>query len=157
MSEQLAVLDDPAIEESARLRAHREFVFRAEEELKKFEPRPIEARHYFAHGVYAREITIPKGTYLTGHIHKYTQINIISQGEITLLTENGEVRLRAPTTVVSPPGTKRIAYAHEETVWTTILGTHETDIEKLEDELIVKTEEDYARHLEQREKLVEIA
>jgi hypothetical protein len=101
----------------------------------------IETRHYFAKGLYAREITIPKGALLTGKIHKTHHINIISKGEIAVLTENGMELIRAPATIVSPPGTKRVGYACEETVWTTLHGTDETDLEKLEAALIAPSHE----------------
>ena len=103
----------------------------------------IATRHIFSPGVYAREITIPAGVLLTGKIHKYAQLNIVSKGDISVLTEHGVKRVKAPFTVVSPPGTKRIAYAHEETVWTTILATDETDIEKIEAHFIAETEREY--------------
>ena len=92
--------------------------------------------HHFAKGTYAREIRIPKGTLLTGKIHKTQHLNIISKGDISVMTEHGPMRVQAPFTMVSPPGTKRIGYAHEDTVWTTIHGTEETDLEKLEEHLI---------------------
>jgi hypothetical protein len=38
--------------------------------------------------------------------------------------------------MVSRPGTKRVGYAHEDTIWTTIHATEETDMEKVEKELI---------------------
>lgn len=99
--------------------------------------------HHFSKGVYARELHIPKGTVLTGHIHKYTNLNIMSQGDLSIVTENGVVRVKAPHTVVSPPGTKRLAYAHEYTIWTTIHGTEETDVSKIEDEFIAHSYEEY--------------
>lgn len=149
---------DNALDEQGKLRAHREAVLAVENEMRKIEPRTIEVKHHFAHGVYAREVFLPKGTLATGKIHKYTQVNIVSQGDISVLTENGEIRLTAPATVISPPGTKRLVYAHEDTVWTTILGSHETDVAKLEAELVVDTEEEYQQHVELLHgKLLEIA
>jgi hypothetical protein len=88
--------------------------------------------HYFAPGIYARELHIPAGMTLTGKIHKYSQLNILSKGRISVLTEDGIVEVEAPFTVVSPAGTKRIAYAHTDCVWTTILNTDETDVDKIE-------------------------
>lgn len=108
----------------------------------------IPVRHYFSQGVYAREITIPKGTVLTGKIHKLTNLNIMSKGDMSVLTENGVVRVKAPFTIVSPPGTKRIAYAHEETVWTTVHGTEETNLEKIEAHFIAQTEAEYLEFCE---------
>jgi len=115
-----------------------------EAEMRKLPALDLPLKHHFSPGVYARELFIPKGTLLTGKVHKYPQLNIMSQGDMSVLTEDGIVRVKAPFTVVSPAGTKRIAYAHEDTVWTTILATDETDIAKLEALFVVDTDEDYA-------------
>lgn len=99
----------------------------------------IEPRHYFAHGLYAREITIPKGTTLIGKIHLFSHINVISKGEIYVMTENGIELIKAPATIISPPGTKRVGFAREETVWTTFHACTETEISRVEDSLVVST------------------
>lgn len=113
----------------------------------------IPVTHHFANagtkrGLYAREILIPKGTVLTGKIHKYEQINILSKGDISVLTEEGIKRVKAPFTIVSPAGTKRIAYAHEDTVWTTIHATDDTDLERIEAEFIAQSDADYLEFCE---------
>lgn len=112
--------------------------------------------HRFSRGVYARELFIPRGTVLTGRIHKYSQINILLQGDISVLTEGGIKRIKAPFVIESPAGTKRAGYAHEDTIWMTVCGTSTTDPEVLEDELTTKTYEEYesfcAGLLEQGEK-----
>ena len=125
----------------------REKVFAIEYEMLKHEQLELPVKHHFSQGVYARELFIPKGTLLTGKIHKYAQLNILSQGELSVLTEDGIVRVRAPFTVVSPPGTKRIAFAHEDSVWTTIHGTNETDLDKIEAHCIAETDADYTAFL----------
>jgi len=119
------------------------------EELMLQQPQlEIPVRHYFSDGVYAREITIPKGVLVTGKIHKYQQLNILSKGELSVWVDENKIeRVKAPFTTVSPPGTKRIAYAHEESVWTTILATDETDIEKIEAYFIADTEKEYLEHI----------
>lgn len=104
--------------------------------------------HHFSAGLYARELHIPKGTVLTGHIHKTQNLNIMSKGELTVLTEGGPVRVKAPFTIVSPPGTKRAAYAHEDTVWTTIHPTELTDVDEIEKAFIVKTFDEYQLFVE---------
>lgn len=120
-----------------------EKVERLEDAMRAYEPLDLPVRHYFARGVYAREITIPKGSIVTGKIHKYSQVNILSKGEMSIFTGNDVIRITAPFTIVSPPGTKRAAYAHEECVWTTIHGTHETDVEKIEQTLIAQNSREY--------------
>lgn len=103
----------------------------------------LEPTHYFAKGIYARELFIPKGTVLTGKIHKTEHLNIISKGKISVVTEDGQKIIQAPFTMVSRPGTKRVGYALEDTVWTTIHASNETDLIKLEEELIAKSHEEF--------------
>jgi glycerol-3-phosphate dehydrogenase len=99
--------------------------------------------HYFAPGVYARELTIYAGCVLTGAVHKFPQLNILSKGKMRVLVEGVFVDVEAPYTVVSPAGTKRIAYAVTDCVWTTILGTSDTDVQRIEKDFVCKTEEEY--------------
>lgn len=96
-------------------------------------------RDHFAPGVYARELPIPSGTLIVGKIHKYQNMNILASGDISVLTDNGIQRIVAPAVIVSPPGTKRVGYAHSDSVWITIHGTHETDVAKIEAEVLVKS------------------
>jgi hypothetical protein len=109
-----------------------------EAQFKELEQVDIPIKHYFSKDVYAREITIPKGAIVIGKIHKHENLNILSSGEITVVSVDGVKRMKAPCTIVSSPGVKRIAYAHTDTVWTTIHGTSETDLEKIEAEFIAK-------------------
>jgi len=99
-------------------------------------------KHYFAPGVYAREMTIPKDVYIIGKIHRHAHLNIISKGSVSVMTEFGPMKMTAPYTFVSEVGTKRVVRADEETVWTTIHVTDETDLEKIEDYVIAKTYEE---------------
>lgn len=118
-------------------------ILQLEREMK-LHPGQIEIKttHHFAPGVYAREIFIPKGTLLVGKIHRTEHINIVSIGDITVVSEAGLVRLKAPHTLISKPGTKRVGYAHEDTVWITIHPTDETDVEKIESILIAPSYDD---------------
>lgn len=120
-----------------------------EDQMREMPQRELHVEHHFSPGVYARELHIPKDTILTGKIHKYAQMNILSKGEISVLTEDGVKRVKAPFTVVSPPGTKRIAYAHEDCVWTTIHGTEETDVSKIEAHFIAQDEAEYLEFCKQ--------
>ncbi len=121
----------------------REKIYAIEDVLRKVPQVECPVTHHFSKGIYAREMFIPKGTILTGKIHKHQNLNIMSKGELTVLTEDGMKRVRAPFTIVSPPGTKRIAYAHEDTVWTTIHATEETDLEKIEAFFVAQDEAEY--------------
>lgn len=118
----------------------RDTVMRLQEHLLEHANQTEECpvRHFFSNGVYARELTIPKGFVLVGKIHRYPHLNIISKGRIRVSTEAGVQEIEAPYTFVGTPGVKRAGYALEDTVWTTIHATEETDLEKIEAVMIVK-------------------
>ena len=90
-------------------------------------------RHYFANGMYAREITIPKGVTLVGAVHKMENLAVLSKGRLELVTDAGTVTLEAPCVVTVKPGTKNAALALEDAVWTNFLPNpdNETDTDKL--------------------------
>ncbi len=94
----------------------------------------IPTAHDFCDGMYARSIKIPKGAIISGYIHKKDNLNICAKGKIAIYNPDlGSVRVfEAGDIIVSPPGTKRVGYAHEDSVWVTILKTEETDIRVIE-------------------------
>jgi hypothetical protein len=95
--------------------------------------------HHFAPGAYGREIFIPQGAIVIGKIHKHAHLNVLSQGSVSVLTEDGPLEFSAPRTWVSSPGTKRVVFAHTDVVWTTVHVTDETDLDKIEEFVIAKT------------------
>ncbi len=103
-------------------------------------------QHLFAPDVYIRTIFIPAGTCIVGKIHKHAHANILSQGQVTVVTEGGGVEhLEGPVQMVSEPGTKRAVYAHTDVVWTTIHPnpTNTTNVDEIEEFTIAKTYGEY--------------
>lgn len=137
MSE-LVVASEGGVVHEGKFVPTREQIQALEAELAQLPTRihELPVKHHFAPGVYAREMTIPAGVMLTGKTHRTQHLNIVSAGDITVWTEQGMKRIRAPYAFVSYPGTKRVGYAHADTVWTTVHATNETDLEKLEAEMI---------------------
>lgn len=99
--------------------------------------------HAFAPGAYARTIFIPAGTLVVGKIHKHAHLNILIRGRVSVATEEGPLELEAPRVMTSKAGTKRVVYAHEPVLWTTIHLTDKTDIAEIEDDIIATSYEDY--------------
>lgn len=122
-------------------------IWAAEEALKQYPQTRIDPKHYFSPGVYAREIKIPAGTMVVGQMHKYPQLNVMSQGVMDVVIDGVVYRIEAPFTIVSPAGTKRIAFAWTDVTWTTILGTDMTDVAEIEDYFVAKTEQEYLTFL----------
>ena len=110
---------------------------RLEAEVRALPQVEIPTAHDFAPGLYVRTITVPQGATLTGKVHATDHIFIISRGDMTLVTENGRQRVQAPFQCIGKAGVKRAGYAHAETVCTNIHITQETDLARLEAELIV--------------------
>lgn len=96
---------------------------------------PIKTEHALSGGMYARTITIPAGTMLTGAAHKTDHL-CVCMGDIEVLTDEGPRRLTGLHVLTTAAGMKRAGYAHAETRWTTICRTDLTDLAKIEDELV---------------------
>lgn len=95
--------------------------------------------HTFADGLYIRTIVMPKGMLITSKIHKKTHPYFVMEGEVTVLTDEGEVRIRAPYAGITKAGTKRVLYIHERCVWITVHATKETDLKRIEAEIIAES------------------
>lgn len=93
--------------------------------------------HHFGTGVYGRELFIPKGNVIVSKIHRGKTLNVIAMGRISVICpNNGFNTYVAPYTFVSAPFTKRVVIAHEDTIWITSHATTQTDLNKIEDEII---------------------
>lgn len=114
-----------------------------ETEMMKHEQVEIPVEHRFINGMYAREITIPKGTLLTGRVHKFGYVDIMLSGDITVATPEGTKRISGTNILEGVPGRKRAGYAHEDTHWITVHRTEETSAEGIEDVLTVMTMAEY--------------
>jgi len=101
-------------------------------------------RHYFAPGVFAREITIPKGTALFGAVHTTENLAVLSAGRLLLVTDSGLVEVSAPHILTVKPGTKNAAEALETSVWTNFYPNpeNETNLEKLAERFTESTASD---------------
>lgn len=94
--------------------------------------------HSFGDGLYIRQITMPKDMYFTSRIHKTSHPYFVMTGDVTVITENGRVRIKAPYHGMTETGTKRALLTHAETVWITVHATEETELDKIENQLIAK-------------------
>lgn len=118
--------------------------------LRKLPQVELPVTNYFSKGIYARKLFVPKGIILTGKIHKYSQLNIMLSGEMEVLVGEKVVNIKAPFIIVSPAGTKRIAKALQDTEWLTVHGTEETDLNKIENQFIAQTEEEYLKFINEQ-------
>lgn len=117
-------------------------VERLEDVLAKFPQADCPVWHHFAPGLYARRMLIRKGTVLTGAVHKTEHLCIVS-GDIEVTTDEGVKRITDTQAILtSKPGAKRAGYAYEDTIWTTVHATDETNLDKLVEELTESTNQE---------------
>lgn len=103
-------------------------------------------KHSFADGIYVREIFIPKGTILTGKIHKHSHPNFLLKGTVDVVTEGGGAeRIIGPCSMISEAGTKRALHAITDLVWVTVhLNLTDTkDLSVIEKDVIAEDYNEY--------------
>jgi len=99
-------------------------------------------KHSFGDDIYIREIFMPKGMLITSKLHKTDHPFFVLRGELSVLTGAGLFKVKAPFFGMTKAGTKRILYIHEDTHWITVHATKETDLKKIESQLIAESYSD---------------
>jgi hypothetical protein len=108
----------------------------------------VPVRHYFSEGVYGREMYVPKGTIITGAIHKFSTIDVLLEGSILVVSDDGVLRqLDAPMVIESHPGFSKAGRTLTDVRWITFHGSSGCkDVPTLLQELVVGTHEQYLEH-----------
>ena len=83
-------------------------------------PSMWEYKHSFADGIYIREMRMKKGQLGFSAIHKHSYGFFLLSGVLASSKEEGIEEFVAPCYVISPRGAKRIVYAIEDCVITTV-------------------------------------
>jgi hypothetical protein len=115
-------------------RSAREKVLALEQQISMGPRLELPLRHFIGGGLYCRELFIPAGVILTGHIHKFEHIAICTMGDISIYDETGLHRIKAGDIFVSKPGVKRAGYAHQDSRFLNVLrmsNPEERDIKAL--------------------------
>ena len=106
-------------------------------------------KHTFADGIYVRQMSMKIGSVVVGAIHKHLHVWFLLTGHISVATENTIQHYIAPCYVVATPGTKRVIYANEESIFVNIHKnpTNSQDIEWLEKEIVAKDIQEYEEYI----------
>ena len=95
--------------------------------------------HHFGPGIYIREVHLPAGTLAVGHAQKFEHLNIMLQGAVAMVGDDGKLKvMRAPLIFTGQPG-RKFGYVLEDTIWQNIYATEETDIGTLEETYLDKS------------------
>tara|TARA_R110000744_G_scaffold10937_5_gene33633 strand:- start:1892 stop:2350 length:459 start_codon:yes stop_codon:yes gene_type:complete len=101
-------------------------------------------KHTFTDGIYIRQMSMKKDSFVIGKTHKHNHVWFLLSGEISVADENNTIDHIAPCYVEAPSGSKRMIYAHEDSVWVNIHAnpTNTQDLEELEELIIAKDYEE---------------
>ena len=92
-----------------------------------------EYKHSFAEGLYIREMRMKKGQLGFSAIHKHSYGFFLLSGLLASSKEGSVEEFEAPCYIISPQGAKRIVYALEDCVITTVHAnpTNTEDLDEL--------------------------
>lgn len=95
--------------------------------------------HKFCKGLYSRQFFLPKGVMAVSLMHKEENFFLVVQGECSIWGDEGNMRVRAPFMTVTKPGTKRVVYGHEDTIFVTFHPNPDnvTDLQVLEQTFVI--------------------
>jgi len=115
--------------------------------MKTMPQTELPLKHHFSPGLYIREIFMPADTIVIGKIHKTEHANILVKGACLIVNQDGSrEELRAPLTFISKAGVQKVLCILEDMIWMTTHVTEETDMEKLEAQLIQPMPNDLLEH-----------
>ena len=102
-------------------------------------------KHTFTDGIYIRQMSMKKDSFVIGKIHKHNHVWFLLTGHIVVVDENNSVEHVAPCYVEAPAGSKRVIYANEDSIWVNIHAnpTNTQDLQELEDLIIAKDYEEF--------------
>ncbi len=105
--------------------------------------------HSFADGLYVREIFMPKGMLIVSALHKTSYPFFVLVGDLSVITQDGLVRIKAPYYSMTEAGTKRILYINEDTHWITVHATDEKDVDLIRETITAKCYNDLPDHVKE--------
>ena len=102
-------------------------------------PCGLPLQHTFSDGVYVREIFMPKGMIVVGHIHKTRHLNNIVKGKARVWTNGSVIEIKAPYIYESEPNMRKVLYIEEDMIWQTIHATNSKNVNEIEKLIIDKS------------------
>mgnify|MGYP005637361685 CR=1 FL=1 len=113
-----------------------------------------EYKHSFAEGIYIREMRMKKGQLGFSAIHKHSYGFFLLSGVLASSKEEGVEEFIGPCYIISPQGAKRIVYAVEDCVITTIHAnpTNTKDLDELAKINVVFNWEEYDDFIKENKK-----
>ena len=109
--------------------------FAQKEGTFKCDPQTV---HHFSDGLYAKEMTLPKGYEACTHSHAFSHLSILAKGRVIVETDDKMQEFSAPSCIEIKAHVHHRIEALEDAKWFCIHATDETDIDKIDEVLIGK-------------------
>ena len=95
-------------------------------------------KHTFADGIYVRQMDMKAGSAVVGAIHNHLHVWFLLTGHLAVATEDDVEEFISPCYVLAKPGSKRVIYAMEDSIFVNIHKNPNNikDIDKLEKEIV---------------------
>lgn len=105
--------------------------------------------HHFSAGVYAKETRIPAGHVLVQHKHKFSHLSILASGSIELMVDGERKIIHAPACLTIEADKHHGVKSLTDVVWYCIHATECTDMDEIDEVLIVPSDIAQAQKLAQ--------
>ena len=106
-------------------------------------------KHTFADGIYVRQMDMMAGSAVIGAIHNHLHVWFLLTGKLAVATENSVEEFISPCYVLAEPGSKRVIYAIEDSIFVNVHKNPNNikDIDKLEKEIVSFTFKEYEEYI----------
>jgi len=112
----------------------------------------VPLKHTFADQIYVRQMEMKQGTMVVGAVHNHKHVWFLLTGHLTISNNKDIQDYEAPCYVVSEPGSQRVIYANEDSIFVNIHKnpTNTENIEELEKEIVSLTKEDFNNYIKNK-------
>ncbi len=100
----------------------------------------LKIKHHFSGGVYAKQMRLPAGMWADTHEHVYDHMSILASGIVAVEIDGVKTIYTGPAVINIPAGKKHHIDALKDAVWFCVHATDETDVEKVDEVLICRSQ-----------------
>jgi hypothetical protein len=111
-------------------------IWKLQEAILEMPQVDVITNHFWLNGMYIRQGHMPAGMLIVGKVHKQDHFIIVTKGSVQVSDEQGSRTVNQGEVIQAFKGTKRALLALEDSTWINIHRTNETDLDKLEEELV---------------------
>ena len=117
------------------------------ENIVKGDSEVFPLKHTFTDGIYIRQMSMKKDSAVIGKIHKNPHVWFLLSGVLSVATETSSEDYEAPCYVEAPAGSKRVIFAHEDSVWVNIYPnpTNTRDLDEIERTIIIENYDEFEK------------